>query len=45
MKGILKRVEGRPPDADDYSVEPDAVILHIADLPAALDRLYGPSSP
>jgi FMN phosphatase YigB (HAD superfamily) len=42
MKGIWKRVEGRPPDADDYSVVPDAVISRISDLPAALDRLYGP---
>jgi putative hydrolase of the HAD superfamily len=44
MKGIWKRVEGRPPDADDYSVVPDAVISRIADLPAALDRLYALSS-
>lgn len=45
MKGIWKRVEGRPPDSDDYTVEPDAVISRIADLPSALDRLYGPPSP
>jgi putative hydrolase of the HAD superfamily len=43
MKGIWKRVEGRPPDADDYSVEPDAVISRISELPAALDHLYGPA--
>jgi HAD superfamily hydrolase (TIGR01509 family) len=43
MKAIWKRVDGRPSDADDYSVEPDAVISRIADLPAALDHLYGPS--
>ena len=42
MKGIWKRVEGRPPEADDHSVTPDAVITHIGELPAALDRLYAP---
>jgi putative hydrolase of the HAD superfamily len=42
MKGIWKRVEGRPREADDHSVTPDAVITRIGELPAALDRLYAP---
>jgi FMN phosphatase YigB (HAD superfamily) len=40
MKGIWKRVEGRPLEADDHTITPDAVITRIGELPAALNRLY-----
>jgi len=43
MKGIWKRMEGRPPDLDDYSVTPDGVIERIGDLPAVLEEMYGVS--
>jgi HAD superfamily hydrolase (TIGR01509 family) len=41
MKGIWKRVEGRPEDVDDYSVVPDAVTTRIGEVPEALEKLYG----
>ena len=42
MKGIWKRVEGRPRDIDDYDeVVPDATISTLSELPAALHALYG----
>ncbi len=40
MKGVWKRVEGRPDEADDYTVVPDATITTIGDLPDALRGLY-----
>ena len=36
MKGIWKRVEGRPPDLDDYTITPDATITRIGELPQVL---------
>jgi putative hydrolase of the HAD superfamily len=41
MKGIWKRVEGRPDDVDDPGVVPDATITTIGELPEALSVLYG----
>ncbi|MFL5731564.1 MAG: HAD family hydrolase [Chloroflexia bacterium] len=40
MKGIWKRVSGRPEEADDHTVVPDATITRIGDLPEALGALY-----
>jgi putative hydrolase of the HAD superfamily len=40
MKGILKRVEGRPEEMDDPSVVPDATIQRVSDLPDVLRALY-----
>lgn len=40
MKGIWKRIEGRPDSADDATVTPDAVIATIGELPEALTMLY-----
>jgi putative hydrolase of the HAD superfamily len=40
MKGIWKRVEGRPVEADDHTVVPDAVITRLGDLPGVLEKLY-----
>jgi putative hydrolase of the HAD superfamily len=37
MKGIWKRVEGRPPEADDHSVVPDATVTRISEVPVALE--------
>jgi hypothetical protein len=41
MKGVWKRIEGRPDDVDDLNVVPDATITTIGDLPEALSMLYG----
>lgn len=41
MRGIWKRVDGRPAEADDMAVVPDAVIESIGEVPAALEQLYG----
>jgi putative hydrolase of the HAD superfamily len=41
MKGIWKRVEGRPDDLDDYTITPDATITRIGELPGVLEKLYG----
>lgn len=40
MKGIWKRIEGRPAGIDDHTIVPDATITRISELPAVLDRLY-----
>ncbi len=40
MKGVWKRVPGRPADVDDHTITPDAVIDSIGELPSALDTLY-----
>jgi len=40
MKGIWKRVEGRPESADDHTVVPDAVVTGIGEVPGALERLF-----
>ena len=40
MKGIWKRVEGRPEDLDDHTIVPDAVIDRVGELPPLLERLY-----
>lgn len=40
MKGIWKRVDGRPEEIDDHSIVPDATITRIGELPAALEKLY-----
>ena len=40
MKGIWKRVDGRPPDIDDYTITPDATITRISELPEVLEKLY-----
>ena len=40
MKGIWKKIEGRPADLDDMSVVPDATIVHIGELPGVLRELY-----
>jgi FMN phosphatase YigB (HAD superfamily) len=40
MKGIWKRVEGRPEEADDHTVVPDATITRIGELPGVLGKLY-----
>jgi HAD superfamily hydrolase (TIGR01509 family) len=41
MKGIWRRIEGRPDEVDDVGVVPDAVISRISELPDALRSLYG----
>lgn len=41
MKGIWKRVDGRPPDIDDYTITPDATITRIGELLEVLAELYG----
>ncbi|HEX8597224.1 MAG TPA: HAD-IA family hydrolase [Chloroflexia bacterium] len=41
MKGVWKRIEGRPADVDDPTVVPDATITTIGELPEALSMLYG----
>jgi putative hydrolase of the HAD superfamily len=41
MKGIWKRIEGRPADLDDYTITPDATITRIGELPDVFARLYG----
>ena len=41
MKGILKRVDGRPEEMDDPSIEPDALITRVSELPGTLKTLYG----
>lgn len=41
MKGVWKRVEGRPQELDDYTIVPDATITSIEELPGALRELYG----
>lgn len=40
MKGIWKRIEGRPESADEASIRPDATITGIGELPEALTVLY-----
>ena len=40
MKGVWKRIEGRPEEVDDEKVVPDAVIAGIGELPEVLARLY-----
>ncbi|HKP54075.1 MAG TPA: HAD-IA family hydrolase [Chloroflexia bacterium] len=40
MKGIWKRVEGRPDGLDDYTITPDATITRIGELPDVLEKLY-----
>ena len=41
MKGIWKRVEGRPDEMDDPSIIPDATITRVSELPGVLGELYG----
>jgi putative hydrolase of the HAD superfamily len=42
MRGIWKRVQGRPRDIDDYDeVVPDATITTLGELPDTLRSLYG----
>ena len=41
MRGIWKRMPDRPEEVDDHTVVPDATILHIGELPGALEKLYG----
>jgi putative hydrolase of the HAD superfamily len=41
MKGIWKEVAGRPPEVDDHTIVPDAIITRIEELPAVLRKLYG----
>ncbi|HEX8222085.1 MAG TPA: HAD-IA family hydrolase [Chloroflexia bacterium] len=41
MKGIWKRIEGRPDEVDDPGIVPDATITTIGELPEALSVLYG----
>lgn len=41
MKGIWKRVPGRPEEVDDHSITPDATIASLSELPGALEKLYG----
>ena len=43
MKGIWKRIEGRPEALDDYSITPDATITRISELPDVLEKLYAGS--
>ena len=40
MKGILKRIEGRPDEMDDPSIEPDGTINRLSELPGVLRDLY-----
>lgn len=40
MKGIWKRVPGRPDEADDHTIKPDGVITGLGELPAVLEKLY-----
>jgi putative hydrolase of the HAD superfamily len=40
MKAVWKKVADRPDDWDDHSIEPDAVITSMGELPAVLDTLY-----
>ena len=40
MKGIWKRVAGRPEEADDHTIVPEATITSIGELPEVLDQLY-----
>lgn len=41
MKGIWKRIEGRPAGVDDPTIQPDATITTIGEVPEALSVLYG----
>jgi putative hydrolase of the HAD superfamily len=41
MKGIWKRVEGRPEEVDDHTITPDATVTRIGEVPVALENLYG----
>ena len=44
MKAIWKKMDNRPYEVDDHSIEPDAIVGRISEVPAALEKLYAQPS-